>query len=88
MEQTFVTSTVLTMALVETVKRVNVNERLNSLMPLFALVIGVVMGLTFGLPIVESIIVGLTANGTYSVAKPVIKPAVDKSLSAVKGMIK
>lgn len=78
MEQTFITATAVTMALVETVKRVVSNPSLDKFIPVATLVVGFAVSMSMGFEWLTSLLVGLSANGTYSVAKPVIKPTVNK----------
>lgn len=83
MEQTFVIATAITSAVFQTVKQVDVNDRFNRFYALAVLGLGFGVGLLFKFDIVTCIVVGLAANGTYSVVKMPVKMGID----AVKKMI-
>ncbi len=56
----------LTMALVELVKQVDIEGRLNRFYPLLSLTIGLLLGLLLThLSVLESLVVGLAASGVY-----------------------
>lgn len=59
----------ITAALVEVVKKVDVDGKLHVFYPLFSLVIGFTLGSLSQLPWLMSLIIGVTASGAYSQIK-------------------
>lgn len=89
MEQTFATATLITMGVIETLKRVDSKERIKGLIPVLTLALGFLVSyFLLGLDLTQSFIVGLSANGTYSVIKPVVKPTADRVEKSVRKMVK
>lgn len=83
MEQTLLIATAITSAVFQTVKQIDVNDRFNRFYALAVLVLGFGVGLLFQFDVVTCIIVGLAANGTYTVVKEPVKMGV----SAVKSVM-
>lgn len=84
MESNVIVAIAITNALFQTVKQVDVKDRFNRLYPIAVLVLGFGVGLLFHFDVIASLIVGLSANGTYAVVKEPVKVG----LTMVKGMLK
>lgn len=85
MNEKILTAVAITSALFQTLKQVDVKDQLHRFYPLLALALGTGVGVfLFQLDFLGGLLVGLSANGTYSVVKEPVKVGV----KAVKSLTK
>lgn len=84
MNETILLATALTSAIFQTVKQIDTKNSFNRFYPLLVLILGFGVGLLLKLNVIDGLIVGLSANGTYAVVK---KP-VENTVKMVKENLK
>ena len=55
----------LTYGLIETVKKIDVKEKLNRFLPLISIIIGLGLGVASNIPVIPALTIGLAASGLY-----------------------